>query len=132
MISLKLLIVIAVAELIFFLTMLRLVKRKKLDIRYAFAWLTLELIILVLAIWPGLLNLLAHTVGIAAPVNMLFFFGFCISLCIIFSLSMAVSHLNDRVKKLAQEIAILKKGIYENEITSDKQQDDPKEEGKKI
>jgi len=40
--------------------------------------------------------------------NMLFFAGFCFSLAIIFSLSVAISRLSERVKKLSQEIALLK------------------------
>jgi hypothetical protein len=43
---------------------------------------------------------------------MLFFFGFCFSIVIIFSLSVALSHLSEKVKRMAQEIAIMKKDMY--------------------
>ena len=44
---------------------------------------------------------------------MLFFFGFCLSIVIIFTLSIALSNLTDKVKKMAQEIAIIRKDMYE-------------------
>ena len=54
---------------------------------------------------------------------MLFFFGFCLSLCVIFGLSMTISHLGDKTRKLAQEVAILKKSIYEETITKSQTMD---------
>ena len=44
---------------------------------------------------------------------MLFFFGFCLSIVVIFTLSIALSNLTDKVKKMAQEIAIIRKDMYE-------------------
>lgn len=69
--------------------------------------------VLVLAIFPKLLNVVAKHLGIGTPVNMLFFFGFCLSIVIIFTLSIALSNLTDKVKKMAQEIAIIRKDMYE-------------------
>ena len=45
--------------------------------------------------------------------DMLFFLGFCLSIVVIFSLSIAVSNLQDKVKKTAQEIAIIRKDMYD-------------------
>ena len=63
--------------------------------------------------FPKLLNVVAKAFGIASPVNMLFFFGFCLSIVVIFTLSIALSNLTDKVKKMAQEIAIIRKDMYE-------------------
>jgi len=41
---------------------------------------------------------------------MLFFFGFCFALVIIFVLTMALSRMSIRIKELAQEIALIKDG----------------------
>ena len=43
---------------------------------------------------PVLLNIVSNFLGIYAPVNMIFFLGFCFSLLIIFSLTVALSRLS--------------------------------------
>ena len=116
-VRLQILIVAIAICLIFFVV--GLVKRKKIDFKYALSWVALLVVILVLTVIPGLLNWISKVLGIASPVNMLFFFGFCLSLCVIFALSMTISHLGDKTRKLAQEVAILKKSIYEDTITKD-------------
>jgi len=61
-----------------------------------------------------LITWLAVKLGIASPINMLFFLGFCFSLIIIFVLTVAVSRMSVRIKTLAQEIA-----LYEKECKND-------------
>lgn len=91
---------------------LNLVRKKYMDLRYALIWILISVCILILTAFPQILNVLAGILGIASPVNMLFFFGFCFSIVIIFSLSVALSRMSEKVKRLAQEIAILRKDAY--------------------
>lgn len=112
--SVKLQILIVLVCVLFFGYVANLLRKKKIDFRYALGWIALELIILVLAIFPDLLVWISNKVGIADPVNMLFFFGLCLSLCMIFVLSVSLSHANERVKKLAQELAITRRMIHED------------------
>ena len=49
---------------------------------------------------------LANVLGIYSPVNMIFFLGFVLSLVIIFTLTVALSRVTARVRKLAQMIAL--------------------------
>jgi hypothetical protein len=88
-------------------------RKKRLDFKFALGWLLVLICITVLTIFPALLSGLSALLGIASPVNMLFFFGLCLSVVIIFSLSMTISDLTDRVKKLSQEIAIIRKDMYD-------------------
>lgn len=97
------------------------VKRKKLDLRYVFSWMVLCASIVFLTLHPELLKMLARLTGIASPVNMLFFFGLCLGMSMIFTLSVAVSHLNEHVKRLAQELAILREQVYESCTTREDQ-----------
>lgn len=114
--SVRIQIFIIVVCVIFFLYVANLLRKKKIDFKYALGWLALGLIILFLAAFPNLLAWISTQIGIASPVNMLFFFGLCLSLCMIFSQSVSLSHANDSIKKLTQELAILKKTIYEDEM----------------
>ena len=110
--SIKLQILIIVVIILAMLYIVNHVRKKSIDFKYAL-WLFVCICVLVLAIFPKLLNVVAKAFGIASPVNMLFFFGFCLSIVIIFTLSIALSNLTDKVKKMAQEIAIIRKDMYE-------------------
>ena len=112
--ALRLQIIILVIMLMAVVYIVNLIRKKKMDFRYGLGWLCIILCISVLTIWPSLLVKLAGLLGIASPMNMLFFFGFCFAVMVIFSLSMTISHLTDRVKKLSQEIAIIRKDMYDN------------------
>ena len=81
------------------------IRNKRLELRYALAWLIVGVGIFVLDCFPQLITWMARTLGIASPINMLFFLGFCFSLMIIFVLTVAVSRASIRIKELAQETA---------------------------
>ena len=83
------------------------IRKKKLELRYALAWLFVGLGVLILDCFPQLIDWLSKQLGIASPVNMLFFLGFCFSLIIIFVLTVAISRMSIRIKQLAQEVALL-------------------------
>lgn len=114
--NIRLQIFIIIVCICFFLFVGNLLRKKRIDFKYALGWFALGFIILFLTIFPNILAWMSSQLGIAFPVNMLFFFGLCLSLCMIFSLSVSLSHANDSVKKLAQELAILKKTVYEDEM----------------
>ena len=100
-------------------------RKKKLDYRFGLGWLLIIFCILVLTVSPKLLSMLADFLGITLPINMLFFFGFCFIVILVFSMSMMISSLSDRVKKLSQEIAILRKDMYDNyqKLSSEERED---------
>lgn len=108
MMSLKLQILIILSLIIIIGFIVNMVRKQKIDLRYALGWILICIPILVLTIFPSLIAQIAHLLGIASPVNMLFFVGFIFVIIIIFTLSIAVSHLSTKVKMMAQEIAILK------------------------
>lgn len=85
------------------------IRKKALELRYALAWIGVGIGVLVLDIFPGLMEVISKILGIADPVNMLFFLGFCFSLIIIFVLTVAISRMSIRIKELAQELALYKK-----------------------
>ena len=50
---------------------------------------------------------LVHLLGIELPVNMMFFFGFCFTLLLLFILTVKVSKQEEQLKRLTQELALL-------------------------
>ena len=60
------------------------IRNKQLELRYALSWFVLGVGILILDCFPDLITELSEIMGIGTPINMLFFFGFCFSLMVIF------------------------------------------------
>lgn len=90
-------------------------RRKRIDFRYALAWLFVDIVIIILGIFPQAMVWLSEILGVASPVNMVLFVGLCLALVVIFSLSMSVSRLADKVRKLSQEIAIIRKDMFDGD-----------------
>ena len=104
--NIRIQIIVAVIVIIALLVIINMIRRKRLELRYALAWLMVGVGTLILDCFPDLMNWLARKLGIVSPINMLFFLGFCFSLMIIFVLTVAVSRMSIRIKQLAQEIAL--------------------------
>jgi hypothetical protein len=89
------------------LTVLELVRRRRLLERYALLWLFSALVLLGLALWRDALTKVSETVGIAYPPNALFFIAFGFTLVLLLHFSAAVSRLADQTRVLAQRQALL-------------------------
>lgn len=88
-----------------------LVRRKHLMERYALLWLLAGLMVLVLAIWRGLLTTFSHAVGIYYPPAALFAVAFLFVLLMLLHFSITVSRLSDQNKILAQRLALLQQQL---------------------
>lgn len=104
--SVRLQVIIAVVVVVALAIIINMIRKKSLELRYALAWLLAGVGIFILDLFPGVIEWLAKLLGIASPVNMLFFLGFCFSLCIVFVLTIAVSRMSIRIKELTQELAM--------------------------
>jgi hypothetical protein len=85
------------------------IRRKALELKYAITWLVVGIGVLIVTIFPDLIAMITYGLGIDYPINTLFFLGFCFSLAIIFMLTVVISRLSLRVRKLAQHIALSEK-----------------------
>lgn len=90
-----------------FVVVFEMVRRRRLLERYALLWLFSALALLGLAIWSGLLERIASTIGIIYPPNALFLIAFGFVLVLLLHFSLAVSRLTDQTKMLAQRLALL-------------------------
>jgi hypothetical protein len=93
------------------LTVLEMVRRRRLLERYALLWLLSALVLLALAVWRGALEQVAKAVGIYSPPNALFFIALGFILVLLLHFSAAVSRLADQSKVLAQRQAILEQRL---------------------
>ena len=100
-------VVAVIGSALLLLVILELVRRRRLLERYALLWLFSAIVLLGLAIWDELLSEVASSIGVATPVNALFFVAFGFVLVLLLHFSLAVSRMADQTKVLAQRLALL-------------------------
>ena len=91
------------------LFIIEVVRRRKLREEYAWLWILVGMVVLLLSLWESLLNALSRFMGIQIPVNTVFFFGLMFMIFINLHFSVKISLLTNQVKRLTQEIALAKK-----------------------
>ena len=121
MMTVKLQIVICLAILTLFVILVNMIRRRSLELKYAMSWLLVLAALLVFACAPKLLIVVSDFLGIYAPVNMIFFLGFCFSLLIIFVLTVALSRLSNSIRTLDQIVALNEKRLEELEKELEKE-----------
>lgn len=118
MIATRLRVLLLIAVCIYFIMVFCLLRRKTLNLKYTLLWLASGFVMLILALFPQLLQSFASLVGIYDPMNALFsLIIFCI-LIILMSLTAIVSKLNRKTKTLIQALALLEKRVRDSEDIS--------------
>ncbi len=84
------------------------VRSRKLREEYSFLWLLIAGALLAISVWQAPLNALTRALGGVLPVNILFFTGLVFLVVVSLFYSIRISELNNQVKELAQELALLK------------------------
>jgi len=106
--------------LMLLILVIELVRRRRLNERYALLWMLSAFVILGLSIWQGLLEQLAQLIGIAYPPNALFLAAIFFILLLLLNMSVALSRLQGETRILAQRLAILES---DHELTSENDED---------
>lgn len=106
-------IIIIILLVIMLFIIINSVRKHKLEFRHALSWIVCDLLLLILGIFPGIISCMAGAFGVEVPINMLFFFGIVLSYCLIYGLSVAISTMQEKIKKLTQEVALLEEKIEE-------------------
>lgn len=104
------LIVILLIALVFIITVVR---KGRMQLKYALPWLACVVVLGILVAIPNAIRGLASLLGIYSPVNMVFFLGFVFLLAIVFVLTMSLSKMTARIRQLSQAVALLEKRLRE-------------------
>lgn len=99
------------ASLIFLLIIILCVRQKKLKEAYAMLWLLSGMIMLAIAIFPNVLRIISKLIGIVYPPATLFLLLLSGVIVILFQYSLLLSRNQEKISRLAQEIALLKNEI---------------------
>jgi hypothetical protein len=94
---------------------IELVRRRRLRTAYSLLWLFIGGLVLILAVWSGLVEGLAQLLGVRFPGSMLYAAGIFFALLILLEHSLALSTLWYDKKRLAHENALLERRIRQLE-----------------
>ena len=101
--------------IIYLTVIIVLMKEEKLNLRYALTWLLMAIVMLLVSIFPGIVNILSSALGVASVVNTVFVLEGLFVLLILLSLTSIVSLQTNRIRKLAQTQALLEARVRELE-----------------
>jgi hypothetical protein len=88
-----------------------LVRARRLREEYALIWLAAGVTIFVLSVFSGLVNWLAGLLGVSYPPTLILVAGLLFALVILLLQSVAISAQADRLRDLAQYVALLEQRL---------------------
>ena len=104
-----------VVGILFLVMMIELIRKNRVALKYALLWLFSGVILLLLAIFPQLLDKLARLIGVYNPVNALFAIMLCCGLILMISFSVIMSGNKKAIVRLTQEMSLLENRLRELE-----------------
>ncbi len=98
------------------------IRHGKMDLNHSLLWITVSLILLIIAAFPGIAVKLAALIGIELPINLMFLAFSLFSLALSIYLTMLISKEGKTNRRLVQQIALLEQRVRELE-GSEKEQE---------
>lgn len=92
----------------------RKVRKSKIRIADSVYWVCAAVLLLILAIFPGIAYFFSDLLGFLSPSNFVFLVVIALMLLKLFNLACEVSRLTDKVEQLSQEVALNKKEFDDN------------------
>ena len=102
-------------DLFFLFLIFLMVKHNKLSVRFSLAWFGLGGLLFVFSAFPVIAKILRAFLHFEVVANMVFTLLFCFCLLVLLILSAEAGQLNDRIKRLAQQNALLEKRVRQLE-----------------
>ncbi len=107
MMTLRIRILFILLLLIVLTVIISMVRKRKLELKYVLLWMGCDIVLIILMIFPQIIRWISRVLGIYDPMNAIVFLGFLFLILIIFSLTVALSHATDEIRRLSQILAIL-------------------------
>ena len=100
-----------VGSLVLLLVVFGLLKKGLLSVKYSLLWLAFAGVMIVFALFPYVVFVLRDLLDIVMPVNLVYLLLFCFVLLMLLSISIAISQLAQKAKRLAQANALLEERV---------------------
>lgn len=104
-----------IGVVLYFIIVLRLLKQKRLILKYSLLWLLMGIIFAILLFFPQIMWSIGKMFGIVDAMNGLFTFAIGFLMILVMALTSIASRQGERIKELTQNIAILEKRIRDLE-----------------
>lgn len=121
--SIYLRIILVVISMLSMLNILKRVRKSKLQIEYSIFWIVFSILLILVAVFPQPMFVLAQILGIQSPVNMVFLFVIFILLIKLFNMTIEVSQLQYKQQELVQKIALDENKKTEKKSSKGKQEE---------
>lgn len=108
-------IVLIIGIVVYYIIVLRLLKKGRLSLKYSLLWLLMGVVMAILVIFPQILKIMCDAFGIVYGMNGLFTCALAFLLMLSMALTAIVSKQTDQIKNLVQESALLEKRLREIE-----------------
>lgn len=108
-------IAISIGLIIYFFSLLYLLKKQSLNLKYTLLWLFTGFIMVILTVFPVILESFLNMIGVVELPNGLFGILMFFVIIILVSITSIVSGLNSKIRELTQKTAIYEKRIRELE-----------------
>lgn len=109
-----------VAVILYFMEIINLLKKKRLDLKYSLLWLAVGVLMIVFIIFPQIIVAFSNLLHFQSSMNALYILliGFLVIICVV--LTSIVSKQNGHIKRLTQNAALLEDRIRKLEQQEDK------------
>ena len=116
-------IILVVISMLSMLNILKRVRKSKLQIEYSIFWIVFSILLILVAVFPQPMFVLAQILGIQSPANMVFLFVIFILLIKLFNMTIEVSQLQYKQQELVQKIALDENKKTEKKSSKGKQEE---------
>ncbi len=110
-----LIVLITILILAFLFNILRLVAKKKVEMKNVISWIILGILALPFVWFPDILVFVATILGVKVASNLIFFVAICLLLYLTFTLTSHISKQSVQIRQLAQKIALKEKSEQDEE-----------------
>ena len=117
-----------VGTIVLFSLIIYLIKKDKIEVKYAIIWLAFSVAMILFSIFPQLVFILGDLTRVINPVNFVFMIQIIFILLILLSISAVISGFSKKIKGLAQANALLEKRVRELEAKAKATEDHSAEE----
>ena len=99
---------------------IELIRRSRLQERYAVLWIVVALVFMTYGWWHDAAVAFASWLHVADVVPVILFFGTCLCALLILQLSVKISEFSSKIKNLIQEVSLLKHELQGRERSGPK------------
>jgi hypothetical protein len=108
-----------VAAVLILVVVIEMLRRRRLRERHAIWWFVAGVLALIAGVFPATLTWAASLIGIAIPINLVFFVGIAILFFVCLQHSSELTRLESKTRTLAERLAILELELKTHEAHHD-------------